>query len=246
MAEFFGYFSLVDNRGIDFLAILYRRENLSLAARKFNRVPSYVSNVLQDPHLSTLPMLIVEETVIDVNVEMIRFPVYVVLRKFFHSGGGNRIIFREGQTNVYGIAEGSIFEFGYWDFPCIESTPVYWNSNESFLTRWYTVRLQIEKISQDLFDNLRKSKGFTKVDVVCPISLHLWRIIFDTLLEAGLEPDETFSSIKHTVMMVNRVHRHSQSKKVISFQLCDPRPLKKIFGNNVSYINRFITFFLSY
>jgi hypothetical protein len=46
MAEFYGYFSLVDNRGIDFLAILYRRENLSLAARKFNRVPSYVSNVL--------------------------------------------------------------------------------------------------------------------------------------------------------------------------------------------------------
>jgi len=242
MAEFYGYFSLGIG-GIDFLAILYRRENLSLAARKFKVVSSFVSNIFQDSHLSTLPMVIVEETVIDVNVEMIRFPIYVVLRSFFHSGEGNSIIFREGQTNVYGIAEGSLFEFGHWDFPCIESTRVYWNSNESFLNRSYTVRLQIEKISQDLFDNLRASRGFTRVDIVCPISLYLWGIISDTLLEAGLEQHVTYSSIKHTVMTDICFHRLSQAKKTISFQLCDPEPLKKFFGNNVSHKNLFINIF---
>ena len=47
MAEFYGYFSLVDNGGINFLAILYRREDHSLAARKFIVVPSFVSNIFQ-------------------------------------------------------------------------------------------------------------------------------------------------------------------------------------------------------
>jgi hypothetical protein len=96
MAEFYGYFSL-DIDGNNSLAILYRREDNSLAARKFILVPSYVSNIMQDSHLSTLPMVIVEDTIIDVLLEMIRFPVYVVLRSFFHSGEGNRIIFERGK-----------------------------------------------------------------------------------------------------------------------------------------------------
>lgn len=46
MAELYGYFP-PGIGGIDFLAILYRRENLSLAARKFIVVPSFVSNIFQ-------------------------------------------------------------------------------------------------------------------------------------------------------------------------------------------------------
>ena len=78
MAEFYGYFSLGIG-GINFLAIIYRREDHSLAARKFKLISSYVSNVLQDPHLSTLPMLIVEDTVIDVNFERRRS---LLIKKF--------------------------------------------------------------------------------------------------------------------------------------------------------------------
>ena len=99
MAEFYGYFSL-DVDGNKFLAILYRREDHSLAARKFILVPPYVSNILQDSHLSTLPMVIVEDNIIEISFDMIRFPVYVILRSFFHSGEGNRIIFR-GEKLIY-------------------------------------------------------------------------------------------------------------------------------------------------
>ena len=77
MAEFYGYFSLRNIDGIDFLAILYHREDHSLAARKFICIPSYAAdNFLQDSHLFALPMVKVEDDIIDVNFEMIRFPVY--------------------------------------------------------------------------------------------------------------------------------------------------------------------------
>ena len=46
MAEFYGYFSLRYIDDIDFLAILYHREDHSLAARKVICIPSYVDNFL--------------------------------------------------------------------------------------------------------------------------------------------------------------------------------------------------------
>ena len=70
MAEFYGYFSLCNIDGIDFLAILYHREDHSLAARKFICIPSYADNFLQDSHVFALPMVKVkvEDEIIDVNL----------------------------------------------------------------------------------------------------------------------------------------------------------------------------------
>ena len=162
MAEFYGYFSLRNIDGIDFLAILYHREDHSLAARKFICIPSYADNFLQDSHLFALPMVKVEDEIIDVNFQMIRFPVFVARRSFFHTGDGNLITFRERQSNVYGIAKGCLFEFGYWNFPCTESTRLSWDSTESFLIRGYTIRVQIEKNSQGLFTNISSKTGVYK------------------------------------------------------------------------------------
>ncbi len=82
--------------------------------------------LLGEQHLTHLPMVYVDRRrsfKLSVVETAEKRPVYIVNRRFFALEGGCRVIFREGQVDVYGISKewlrgnDQLSDLAYEDFP---------------------------------------------------------------------------------------------------------------------------------